>query len=93
MLAREAFKAVKQALAAKGLKPQYIAMREIVTMAKDYIAAHPGLIDEAKQIVKEWRAWLFPASVLPSKILPARRAETTTKSAIEFVPKRASDNN
>ena len=56
MLAREAFKAVKQALAAKGLKPQYIAMREIVTMAKDYIAAHPGLIDEAKQIVKEWRA-------------------------------------
>ena len=31
----EAEKAVKQALRGQGLKPQYIARREIVTLAKD----------------------------------------------------------
>ena len=41
VLARQrAIKAVKQALAAKGLKPQYIAKREIVAAAEEYLAAH-----------------------------------------------------
>ena len=55
-LARQAaIKETKRALAAKGLKPQYIARREIVTMAKDYLAAHPELIAEAKPIVEQRR--------------------------------------
>ena len=37
-------------LKGQGLKPQHIARREIVTMAKDYLAAHPELIAEAKPI-------------------------------------------
>jgi hypothetical protein len=51
----EAEKAVKQALRGQGLKPQYIARREIVTMAKEYLAAHPELIAEARPIVERWR--------------------------------------
>ena len=51
----EAEKAVKQALKGQGLKPQYIARREIVTMAKAYLAAHPELIAEARPIVEQWR--------------------------------------
>jgi hypothetical protein len=52
---REAEKAVKLALRGQGLKPQYIARREIVTMAKAYLAEHPELIAEAKPIVEQWR--------------------------------------
>ena len=57
VLARQrAIKAVKQALAAKGLKPQYIAKREIVAAAEEYLAAHPELNAEAKETVEEWQA-------------------------------------
>lgn len=52
---REAEKAVKLALKRRGLKPQYIAKREIVALARDYLAAHPQLIAEAKPIVEQWR--------------------------------------
>ena len=52
---REAEKAVKQALRGQGLKPQCIARREIVALAKDYLAVHPELIAEAKPIVEQWR--------------------------------------
>ena len=52
---QQAEKTVKQALKGQGLKPQHIARREIVTMAKDYLAAHPELIAEAKPIVEQWR--------------------------------------
>jgi hypothetical protein len=52
---KQAEKTVKQALKGQGLKPQHIARREIVTMAKDYLAAHPELIAEAKPIVEQWR--------------------------------------
>ena len=52
---REAEKAVKQALKGRGLKPQYIPRREIVIMAKAYLAAHPELIAEVKPIIERWR--------------------------------------
>jgi hypothetical protein len=52
---REAEKAVKLALKGRGLKPQYMAKREIVTLARDYLATHPELIAEAKPIVEQWR--------------------------------------
>ena len=52
---REAEKAIKHQLAAKSLEPQYIARREIVIMAKAYLAEHPELIAEAKPIVEQWR--------------------------------------
>jgi len=41
---REAEKAVKRGLAAKGIKLQYVAKREIVTLAKDYLAEHPHML-------------------------------------------------
>jgi hypothetical protein len=52
---REAEKAVKLALKGQGLKPQYMATREIVTLAREYLAAHPELITEAKPIIERWR--------------------------------------
>ena len=52
---REAEKAVEMALKRQGKKPQYIARREIVALAKEYLAAHPELIAEAKPIVERWR--------------------------------------
>jgi hypothetical protein len=56
VLARQqAENAVKQALRGQGLKPQYMARREIVTLATEYLAAHPELIAEAKPIVERWR--------------------------------------
>ncbi len=55
-LARQrAEKEVKRRLAAQGFKPQYIAKREIVAMAREYFSAHPELIDEAKPIIEQWR--------------------------------------
>ena len=51
----EAEKAVKLALRGQGLKPQYIARREIVIMTKDYLEAHPELVAEAKPIIERWR--------------------------------------
>ena len=52
---QQAIKAVKRALAAQGLKPQHIPMREIAAAARDYLAAHPELIAEAKPIIEQWR--------------------------------------
>ena len=38
-------------------KPQHFAMREIVALAKEYLAGHRAeLIAEAKEIVERWRA-------------------------------------
>ena len=62
----EAEKAVRQALRGQGLKPQYIAKREIVTLAKDYLAEHPELIADAKPIIERWRREGSSASELPA---------------------------
>ncbi len=53
---REAENAVKRGLAAKGIKPQRIAKREISPAARAYLAAHPELLAQAKAIVEQWRA-------------------------------------
>jgi hypothetical protein len=56
-LARQrAIAAVKLALQRQGLKPRYIARREIITLANEYAEAHRAeLIDEAKPIIEQWR--------------------------------------
>jgi hypothetical protein len=53
---REAEKAVKRSLAAQGIKPQYVAKREISLAAREYLAQHPELIAEARPIVQRWVA-------------------------------------
>ena len=53
---QQAIKAVKRALAAKGLKLQHILKREIVAATDKYLANHPELISETKEIVERWQA-------------------------------------
>ena len=54
-LARQrAIKAVKQQIRDRGLKPQYMALREIVAAASEYLPHHPELIAEAKETVLRW---------------------------------------
>jgi hypothetical protein len=57
-LARQrAIAAVKRQIQAEGRrKLSQIAHCEIVVLAKEYLAAHPELIDEAKPIVEQWAA-------------------------------------
>jgi hypothetical protein len=52
---QQAEKAVKHQLRAQGLKVHSFAHCEIVTMAKEYLVAHPELIAEAKPIIERWR--------------------------------------
>jgi len=53
---REAQAAIKRQLQAQGRrKPSQVPMREIALAAKEYLAAHPELIAEAKPIVEQWR--------------------------------------
>ena len=53
---QQAIKAVKRQLQAQGRrKLSQIAHREIVTLAREYLAEHPELIAEAKPIVEQWR--------------------------------------
>jgi hypothetical protein len=52
---RQAEKAVKHQLRVQGLKVHSFAHREIVVLAKEYLAAHPELIAEARPIVERWR--------------------------------------
>jgi hypothetical protein len=55
LVQRSAVEATKHELRAKGIKPQHMPMREIVAMAKDYIAQHRAeLIAEARPIVDRW---------------------------------------
>ena len=58
VLARQrAIKAVKAAMQRKGLKPQYVARREIVAAAEEYLALHRAvLINEARETVERWEA-------------------------------------
>ena len=56
-LARQrAIKAVKQQIRDRGLRPQYMALREIVVATDEYLPHHPELIAEAKETVLRWHA-------------------------------------
>jgi hypothetical protein len=56
-LARQrAIKVVREQFRARGLKPQYMALREIVVAAHEYLPDHPELIAEAKETVLRWYA-------------------------------------
>ena len=56
---QQAEKAVKGQLQLQGLKPQYIARRQIVSLAREHLSRHPELIAEAKPIVEQWAAGGF----------------------------------
>jgi hypothetical protein len=54
---RRAIAATKQRLRGMGLKPQYMPIREIVALAKQYLVAHRDiLVAEAKVVVDGWHA-------------------------------------
>ena len=53
---QRAIKAVKQLIRDRGLKPKYMALREIVVAADEYLPHHPELIAEAREIVLRWHA-------------------------------------
>ncbi len=53
---QQAEKAVKRQVQAEGRrKLSQIAHREIVALARDYLAEHPELIAEARPIIEQWR--------------------------------------
>ena len=53
---QQAEKAVKRQVQAEGRrKLSQIAHREIVALARDYLAEHPELIPEARPIIEQWR--------------------------------------
>ena len=57
VLARQrAIKAVKQQIRDRGQKLQYMALKEIVVAADEYLPHHPELIAEAKETVLRWHA-------------------------------------
>jgi len=53
---RSACEIVKRQLRAKGVKLQHFKHREIVAMARYYLAQHPELIAEARQTALRWAA-------------------------------------
>jgi hypothetical protein len=61
VLARQrAIAAVKREIQRQGRrKLSQVAHREIVVLAKEYLAGHPELIDEARPIIDQWRAEEF----------------------------------
>jgi hypothetical protein len=48
---REAIKAVKEDLRARGVKLSYVSPREIRMVANEYLAAHPELLTQAEQLI------------------------------------------
>jgi len=53
---RRAIGATKRAYQAQGVKIAQLPYREIVAAAERYVAAHPDLIAEAKEVVEQWLA-------------------------------------
>jgi hypothetical protein len=53
---RRAKGAIKRAYQAQGVKIARIPYRQIVAAAKAYLAKHPELIAEAKEVVERWHA-------------------------------------
>jgi 7-keto-8-aminopelargonate synthetase-like enzyme len=57
VLARQrAIQIAQRQLRSRGLRPQYMARREILVVANDYLANHPELVAEAKETVLRWHA-------------------------------------
>ncbi len=53
---RRAIKATKRELQAQGHKFQHMSRRDIVLAAEEYLAKHPELIAETKEIIERWKA-------------------------------------
>jgi hypothetical protein len=54
---REAEKAVKRAIRDKGIrKVSQVKRSEIAALGREYLAAHPELIEAARPIIEAWRA-------------------------------------
>jgi hypothetical protein len=50
---REAIKAVKADLQARGVRLSYVSPRDIRIVAQEYLTAHPELLTQAKQMFME----------------------------------------
>jgi hypothetical protein len=48
---REAIKAVKADLQARGVRLSYVSPRDIRIVAQEYLAAHPELLTQAEQLI------------------------------------------
>ena len=48
---REAIKAVKEDLRARGVKLSYVSPRDIRIVAQEYLAAHPELLTQAERLI------------------------------------------
>jgi hypothetical protein len=73
VLARmRAKKAVERELQCQGLKPRYIAPREINQLAHDYLTQHrPELLAEAEHAIATWpgfKRWRLPCAGLNQRL-------------------------
>ena len=87
VLARQkAIKAVKQQIRDRGLRPQYMALREIATAGDEYLANHPELIAEAKETVLRWHALTRALAALgPGEVLLVTRLDRLARSTRDLL--------
>ena len=81
---RRAKKAVERELQSRGLKPRYIAPREINQLAHDYLAQHrPELLAEADHAIATWPGfarWRLPSADITTNAQKENELKSTTSA-------------
>jgi hypothetical protein len=81
---RRAKKAVKRELQEQGLKPKYIAPREINLLAHAYLAQHrPELLAEAEHVIATWPGfarWRLPSANITTNAQKQSEPISTTSA-------------